>query len=507
MWIYSVMKIGLVFNFIIYIYLALRQLIALKKSKYTKFIKSVMSEKDFKISKNYNNDKLLFSIVKTSVDTMKTYFYIHLLFLPKAYEFVNEHFIRYLTKNYELSQIIFIILMTHFERIVDIPFELFETFYIEQKYGFNTMSLGLFFNDFLKYTLVFTIIGYFPLQVILFLIDYCKKLLFLHLWGSLLVLQIVLIIVYPTLIQPFFNKFTELEDGSLKRKINELARSVGFNTDKIHIVDGSKRSHHSNAYFVGFFNIKRIVLYDTMFKDLENDEQQESNHQESNHQESNHQKIGDQQESNHQKIGDQQESNHQKIGDQQESNQQKIGEQNFKDEVDDVNNEGGKNFNDKKEILSKNGSNKFQENQILAILAHELGHWYHKHIYKLILAQSLILLISLYFLESFIKIEILFNGNDTPMLIKVFYFQLFISAINPILALFMNFISRKCEVEADKFACDKGYHRDLINALIILHRENKTNLNHDWLYSLFNHSHPTLNERVTFIENELKKKE
>ncbi|KAG0417943.1 CAAX prenyl protease 1 like protein, partial [Dictyocoela roeselum] len=454
--------------------LTFRQLIAIQKSEYNKFAKSVMSEKEFVTSKKYNTMKLIFSIFKELTETVKLYFYIHLLLIPRAYEAVNTHLIGKISNSPNSVQTIFMILLAHFEYIIGTPFDLFETFYIEQKFGFNTMTLKLFFIDFLKYVLVNSIIMYIPFQIILYTIDYCKNTFFLQLWGALLVLQILLIIVYPTFIQPLFNKFSELEDGSLKIKINKLAHSVGFNSDKIHVIDGSKRSHHSNAYFVGFFNIKRIVLFDTILK-RENEDKTQGNKTNSTY-----------------KIGGVSMRN---SGEDSKSGDTKNGE---------IKNGDAKNDESKNDESKNDESKKYKEAHILAILAHELGHWYHNHIYKLIGTQSIILLISLYFLESFIKIEIPYNGQDTPVLIKVFYFQLFISAINPLLALFMNFVSRKCEVEADKFACDKGYQQDLMAALLELHRENKANLNHDWMYSLFKHSHPTLSDRVAFIEAEMK---
>lgn len=410
--IYETMKYGIFFNFLINKYLLSREIYTLITAKYNDFIKSIISEEEYNKGVKYNLTKFIYTFFVGLFEFFKELIYIHYNLLPMTYFIIADH----LPFNDQNKQVIFYILLCNFEKIIHIPFQLFSKFYIEQKFGFNTMTLSLFFIDFLKDSVLFAFIYFIAFKVALCVIDYFNQSFFIQLWIAFLILQIVAIIVYPIFIQPLFNKFTMLEEGFLKQKIKELANSVGFNSDKIFIVDGSKRSSHSNAYFVGFWNIKRIVLFDTLLKQC-------------------------------------------------------------------------------------------NEEEILGILAHELGHWYHNHIYKNVACQSVILLFTFYFLEKFIRIPLFYNGKPIPVLIKISFYEIFISFVDPLLALFNNGVLRYCEVQADEFACNKGHYDGLSSGLKVLFKENCGIMNPDWLYSLFNHSHPNLYERLKFIESKKRKKE
>ena len=156
--------------------------------------------------------------------------------------------------------------------MITLPFSLYSTFVVEQKHGFNKQTIGLFFSDLFKSLLLGIVIGSPVIAGIVYIIQSTGSNFYFYVWGFMLLFQLLMVSIYPTLIQPLFNKFTPLEDGSLKKSIDALAQRIAFPLTKVFVVDGSKRSGHSNAYFFGFFKNKRIVLFDTLLE--QNNEQE-----------------------------------------------------------------------------------------------------------------------------------------------------------------------------------------------------------------------------------------
>lgn len=164
---------------------------------------------------------------------------------------------------------LFVILMTLIDTLTSLPFNLYSTFVVEQKHGFNKSTLGLFIQDKLM-TLGLTFVISFPvLGAIVYLVRIGGPYFYFYVWFFLFLFSLVMMTIYPTLIAPLFNKYTKLEDGPVKTAIEDLAKQVSFPLTNLFSVDGSKRSGHSNAYFYGFFKNKRIVLYDTLLKQVE----------------------------------------------------------------------------------------------------------------------------------------------------------------------------------------------------------------------------------------------
>jgi len=162
-----------------------------------------------------------------------------------------------------------VVLMTLVDTLTSLPFNLYSTFVVEQKHGFNKTTLGLFVQDKLM-TLGLTLGISFPvLSIIIYLVRIGGPHFYFYVWVFLFVFSLLMMTIYPTLIAPLFNKYTKLEDGPVKTAIEDLAKSVKFPLTNLFTVDGSRRSGHSNAYFYGFFKNKRIVLYDTLLKQVE----------------------------------------------------------------------------------------------------------------------------------------------------------------------------------------------------------------------------------------------
>ena len=152
--------------------------------------------------------------------------------------------------------------------LIDLPIDYYRQFHLETRFGFNKMTRGLFFSDLVKQSLIGAIIGLPLLWVVLTLMDKAGALWWLYTWIVLCGFQLLMLVIYPSFIAPLFNKFTALEDDSLRSRIEDLMQRVGFASKGLFVMDGSKRSAHGNAYFSGFGSGKRIVFFDTLLARL-----------------------------------------------------------------------------------------------------------------------------------------------------------------------------------------------------------------------------------------------
>jgi STE24 endopeptidase len=304
-----------------------------------------------------------------------------------------------------------------YSSLIGLPFSLYRVFVIEERHGFNKQTLRLFFVDMLKGWFLMIIIGAPLLCLLLWLIQWGGQYFYIYVWIFLLMVQLVAITIYPIMIQPWFNKLTPLSEGSLRDKIEELAKRLSFPLKKLFVIDGSKRSSHSNAYFYGFFKNKRIVLFDTLIAQTEEDE-------------------------------------------------------------------------------------------VVAILAHELGHWKLNHTLKTMFIVQVHMFILLYMFGKVIHTRDIYSSfgfTTMPTMIGLTLFQLLYSPVEHVLGFLMNLLSRKFEFQADAFAKDLGYKDLLRQGLIKLQTENLSDMNPDPWYSIYNYSHPPLVERLRAMEGEKQK--
>lgn len=309
--------------------------------------------------------------------------------------------------------VLFLIILSVFSFLVTLPFSLYSTFGIEKRFGFNTMTPGLWLKDLVKGTALGAVIGIPLLYAVFWFMDKTGAFWWIWITAFLFIVQMVMIVVYPRFIAPLFNKFSPLENQDLARDIEELAQKTGFTSAGIFQMDGSKRSKHSNAYFTGFGKTKRIVLFDTLL-----------------------------------------------------------------------------------EIITPG--------ETLAVLAHELGHFKLNHIKKMLVMNLLQTVFSFWVLSLLIDWQPLYNafGFSEPQIhtglflfmIGSGYFTFFLSPLSSIM-------SRKHEYEADAFSVNiTGKPEDLKNALVILNKENLSNLHPHPFYSAWHYSHPTLLERLTAVD-------
>ncbi|MBT5825494.1 MAG: M48 family metallopeptidase, partial [Gammaproteobacteria bacterium] len=299
--------------------------------------------------------------------------------------------------------------------IFELPTSLYLTFVIEEKFGFNKSTVGQFIKDqFLQLALV-AVIGLPLLALILWVMQALGNTWWIWTWAILISFSLLMSWLYPTLIAPLFNKFTPLEDGTLKERINQLLERCGFSSNGIFIMDGSKRSGHGNAYFTGMGNNKRIVFFDTLAESLDDDEME-------------------------------------------------------------------------------------------AVLAHELGHFKRKHVIKMLVASSIMSLISLGVLGWLITENWFFTGlgvgvpsNAAALLLFMLVSPAFTTFMTPISAYFQ----RKFEFEADDFAAEHAQASKLISGLVKLYKENASTLTPDPLFSAFHYSHPPAAIRIAHLEPKL----
>jgi STE24 endopeptidase len=163
----------------------------------------------------------------------------------------------------------FVAILTIILSAIELPFDLYRTFGIESRYGFNKMTLGMFFGDLAKQALVGTILGLPLLFAVLWLMAGMGELWWLYVWLVAVVFMLFVQFIAPSVIAPLFNKFTPMQDGEMKTRIENLIARCGFTSSGLFVMDGSKRSSHGNAYFTGFGKSKRIVFFDTLLSRLD----------------------------------------------------------------------------------------------------------------------------------------------------------------------------------------------------------------------------------------------
>jgi len=295
---------------------------------------------------------------------------------------------------------------------LDLPFTLYSTFRIEERFGFNKMSFKLWLGDLLKSTLVGIVIGLPIVALILWLMGSAGRLWWLWAWAAWMGFNLLVLVLYPTVIAPMFNKFQPLEDESLKARVTALMQRCGFAAKGLYVMDGSKRSAHANAYFTGFGAAKRVVFYDTLLKQL-------------------------------------------------------------------------------------------SPAEVDAVLAHELGHFKHKHI-----IQRIVMLFAMslagFALIGYLSQQVWFYTglgvrpnlsapNDAlALLLFMLAVPLFSFFISPLFAQ----LSRKHEFEADAYAAKQTDGRDLSSALLKLYQDNASTLTPDPVFVKFYYSHPPASERL-----------
>ena len=303
----------------------------------------------------------------------------------------------------------FVAILMVVKTLISLPFSIYDTFVIEEKFGFNKTTASTFIIDMIKAVILSVLLGGALLAAILSLFEYAGPGAWFYCWMAVTVFILIIQFIAPTWIMPLFNKFTPLEEGELREAIMNYAKSVGFSLENLFVMDGSKRSSKSNAFFTGFGKHKRIALFDTLIE-------------------------------------------------------------------------------------------KHTVQELVAVLAHEIGHYKKKHILQGMVISIIHLGIMLYLISIFISHEGLFDAfymDNLSVYSGLIFFSLLFTPIEMVLSLFMHMLSRKNEYEADRFAADTtGMADKLIDALKKLSVHNLANLTPHPFYAFLNYSHPPLMERI-----------
>lgn len=226
-----------------------------------------IDENLLKKTRDYEAEKTRFSFVSSAFGNVVTIIFIFCGLLN-----LYNSWIASLKFSFIVSGWLFFMLLSYASEILSVPFSLFDTFKIENTYGFNTMTLRLWVSDFIKSLLISTVIISIVIFTGLSLIQWSPHFWWFWVWGFLFVFSIFIMYMSPYVIEPLFNKFTPIEDKSLRERIIIIAEKAGIHVSRILRIDSSKRSRHTNAYFTGIGKTKRIVLYDTLLEGMNHGE-------------------------------------------------------------------------------------------------------------------------------------------------------------------------------------------------------------------------------------------
>jgi STE24 endopeptidase len=230
----------------------------------------------FKNAQAYGLDKVNFGMISSTYDTFESVVLLLVGFLPYIWDCsisVGTTYFGWTEANDEIKiSLVFLALTTVVGTCTALPFELYSTFQIEKKHGFNKQTLGLFFTDKAKSLVLTMLIGGPFVALLLLIIQKSGPYFYLYVWAFMFCFSVIMMTIVPTVIMPLFNKYEKLEEGELKKRIYELAGKLNYPLTKLFVMDGSKRSAHSNAFMFGFGNNKRIVLFDTLLTQVDADE-------------------------------------------------------------------------------------------------------------------------------------------------------------------------------------------------------------------------------------------
>jgi STE24 endopeptidase len=368
----------------------------------------ICDENDYKKTQLYDKESKKLSVWASSFSLL----IILCMIFFGGFTFV-DNLSRTINSNPIVCALLFFGIIGFASDIINIPFSYYDNFVIEAKFGFNKMTLKIFITDHFKSWLIAIIIGAPVLWLITWLFYKTGSNFWLLAWGVVVAISVFISFFYSELIVPLFNKQKPLDEGELRNKIEHLAEKVGLKLKNIYVIDGSKRSSKANAYFSGFGPKKRIVLFDTLIKELSDDE-------------------------------------------------------------------------------------------IVAVLAHEIGHYKEKHILYSLLLSTLTTGLMLFLLSVVINNPALYEalGAEQPSFhLGLIVFGILYSPLSLVIGLGENYFSRKNEFAADKFAKENFEAASLASALKKLSLKNLSNMMPHPAYVFFHYSHPPLLERLEKIES------
>ncbi|KAI1214634.1 peptidase family M48-domain-containing protein [Annulohypoxylon truncatum] len=396
-------------------FLSLRQYGVLKKTKPPKVLEKEVAQDVYDKSQEYGRAKAQFGFVRGLWGQIQNIAFIHYDVLPKLWSWTGT-LLQFLPARFsgEISHsIVFVLTFILIQQVLSLPANVYHTFVLEEKFGFNKQTPKLFITDMIKSNLLAFVFAPPILAGFLSIVKKTGTQFVTYLWLFTAVLQVFMITVYPIFILPLFNKLSPLEEGKLKAETEALAKKLKFPLHELFVIDGSKRSAHSNAYFFGLPWKKHIVIYDTLIE-------------------------------------------------------------------------------------------KSNEEEVVAVLAHELGHWSLGHTTKLFGVSQLNVFYIFSLFSVFINNASLYADfgftKEHPIIIGFILFSDALAPMDLVIKLLMNIMSRRFEFQADEFARNLGYKAELASSLIKLQIQNLSTMDADWMYASYHFSHPILSERLKALE-------
>jgi len=366
----------------------------------------MIDEKELKNISRYTADNIRFKLVQTIVSKVIFLYIILSGILPWLAASLEQ-------VNFLIAGLVFFAVIGLVEVSMGLPFDYYHSFVLEERYGFNTKTLKIWLSDLIKSMLVVIIIGTFLLCSLLLMVKYAGQNWWIWAWAIFLCFQLLMTILYPTIIAPLFNKFTPLEDSELKDSIKRLAEEEGLNVGGIYQMDATRRTRHTNAYFSGLGRAKRIVLFDSLIQSHSQDE-------------------------------------------------------------------------------------------ILAILAHEVGHLKKNHIKKQLIIIAFVSLLLFFMASKLLAWNVIYESfgfSNMPCYVGLFLVGILWEPVNFFISPIGMAISRRFEREADFYSLGiVKTAKPLTTALKKMAKENLSNLRPHPIYVCFNYSHPPLLQRIEYLE-------
>lgn len=401
----------LVANFILETVISVLNLKALSPQLPSEF-KDVFDDNEYEKSQRYTRVNTGFSLIESSTTLVITIAFL----LSGGFQYIDV-FARSFNTGPIITGLIFTAALAFLSFLLSLPFTLYTTFIIEERFGFNRTTIRTFLLDIVKGIILAVLLGGPILALILWFFESTGNYSWLYCWIGVVVFSFLVQLIAPVLILPLFNKFTPLQEGSLKEKILQYAQQQNFSIQGIFTMDGSKRSSKLNAFFTGFGKFRKIVFYDTLMEKLSDDE-------------------------------------------------------------------------------------------IVAVLAHEMGHFKLKHIYKMLAASIMQTGIMFFLLSLILKNRELFDAfqmEHVSIYASLIFFGFLYSPINTFISILFNMRSRKHEYEADEYSANTtGYADNLISSLKKLSQANLSNLTPHPLHVFFHYSHPPVLQRINALRMERK---
>ena len=382
------------------------------KDEIPKELKDFYDKKKYKQAKQYAISKNKIGLLSSTT----SFLLVVSLLVFNGYGYIDQLvnsfnlnlFLSFQINNSFTKSGVFFLILFILNLIISIPFSYYNTFVIEENFGFNKTTKSTFFFDIIKSSILSILIGGFLLFLALYLYNSLNDSFWLYLWIGLSLLMVFINMFYADLIVPIFNKLTPLENGDLRKKIENYSKEVGYLLKNIYVIDGSKRSTKANAFFSGLGPRKTIALYDTLIE-------------------------------------------------------------------------------------------KHTENELVAVLAHEVGHFKKKHVFSGLLMSVIQIGVMAFFFELCLKlpeISLALGGSGVNFHLGLIGFSIIFSPISMMSGILMNYISRKNEFEADSYAKETYNGDDLSLALKKLSVDSLSNIYPHPLYVFFHYSHPPLIKRL-----------